>query len=151
FKNIQVLKELPADDLDGVMRFMAASLGVQCQFCHVTAETGNWPMEKDDKRAKQTARQMITMVKAINDQSFNGRPQVTCASCHTRHQRPDARPPLAVEMTPEQIAEANARAAAPPPAPAPPPAAGGEAPGRGGPGRGGPPRPTETIDQIADK
>src|SRR5262245_59651577 len=48
FKNIQVLKELPADDLDGVMRFMSASLGVQCQFCHVTTETGNWPMEKDD-------------------------------------------------------------------------------------------------------
>ena len=81
FKNIQVLKELPADDLDGVMRFMAASLGVQCQFCHVTTETGNWPMEKDDKRPKQTARQMITMVKAINDQSFNGRPQITCATC----------------------------------------------------------------------
>src|SRR6185436_19032235 len=154
FKNIQVLKELPADDLDGVMRFMSASLGVQCQFCHVTTETGNWPMDKDDKRAKQTARQMITMVKAINDQSFNGRPQITCATCHTGHQRPDARPPLAVEMTPDQIAEANARAALPPaPPPAAPPAgsAPGAAPGRGGPGRGGPPRPTETLDEIADK
>ena len=57
-------------------------------------------------------------------------------------------------MTPEQIAEANARAAAPPsPPPAATPAgdAPGAAPGRGGPGRGGPPRPTETLDEIADK
>src|SRR5512147_920995 len=54
FKNIQVLKDLPADQLDGVMRFMSASLGVKCDFCHVTSEQGNWPMEKDDKKNKQT-------------------------------------------------------------------------------------------------
>ncbi len=48
--NIQVLKDLPADDLDGVMRFMAASLGVHCDFCHVTSEKGDWPMESTTRR-----------------------------------------------------------------------------------------------------
>ncbi len=146
FMNIQVLKDLPADDLDGVMRFMSASLGVHCDFCHVTSAEGNWPMEKDDKENKRTARTMIQMMNTINDQSFEGRRTVNCASCHHGRNQPDRVPPLAAELTADQIASAAARAEAQRARANTPP---GEA-GRGGRGRGGPPRPTETIDQVLD-
>ena len=53
FKNIQVLKNIPADQLIPTMQFIGASLGVECEFCHVQHE-----MEKDDKKAKKTAREM---------------------------------------------------------------------------------------------
>lgn len=159
FKNIQVLKDLPADQLDGVMRFMAASLGVNCEFCHVSVPEGDWPMEKDDKKTKQTARQMIEMTRTINAQSFEGSTRVNCASCHHGQQEPNRIPPLAVPFTPEQIAAAAARAQAQaqvqaqtqeqgPGGRAGAPAGAG---GRGGPGGRGPARPAETLDQIVDK
>ena len=133
FKNIQVLKDLPADQLDGVMRFMSASLGVKCEFCHVTSEQGNWPMEKDDKKNKQTARTMIQMMNTINAQSFEGKPTVNCASCHHGRNEPDRLPPLAVELTPDQIAALAARAQAQQQAP-PPAARASTPPAPGAPG-----------------
>ena len=77
FKNIQVLKEIPADQLVPSMQFISASLGVECEFCHAGGV-----FEKDDRKEKQTARQMITMMFAINKENFNGRREVTCYSCH---------------------------------------------------------------------
>jgi hypothetical protein len=35
FKNITVLKGTPADQLIPAMQFITASLGVECDFCHV--------------------------------------------------------------------------------------------------------------------
>ena len=35
YKNIQVLKGVPASQVEPAMGFIAAALGVQCQFCHV--------------------------------------------------------------------------------------------------------------------
>src|SRR5712675_2029571 len=81
-KNIQVLKTLPAVDLFPAMQFIAASLGVSCEYCHVTDNTGRWPMEKDDKAPKLVARRMLTMVQEINKTHFNGQNRITCASCH---------------------------------------------------------------------
>jgi hypothetical protein len=153
YKNIQVLKDVPADQVDGIMRFMSASLGVHCDFCHVASDTGTWPMDKDDKKNKQTARTMVTMMNAINAANFDGKPTVNCASCHHGRNEPDRLPPLAVELTADQIAAAAARAQFqpqnPPPARGDAPPAGRGAPG-GPAGRGGPPRPTETIDQVLD-
>ncbi len=80
-KNIQVLKELPASQLDPLMDYFAASLGVQCNHCHVIDTTG-WYMEKDDKRTKQQARKMIKMVMDMNKNEFSGRTAVTCYTCH---------------------------------------------------------------------
>src|SRR5258706_8250079 len=59
FKNIKVFTGLPASQLDGAMDYMASSLGVSCGFCHVSAEKGPWPMEKDDREEKKNARKMI--------------------------------------------------------------------------------------------
>jgi len=76
YKNIQVFKTLPASDLDQTMAFMAGSLGVQCNHCHIN------PWEKDDKLQKQTARRMIKMVFDLNKGSFAGENAVTCFTCH---------------------------------------------------------------------
>src|SRR5215469_5855148 len=73
FKNIQVLKDIPADQIFPTMQFIAASLGVECDFCHVKGA-----FEKDDKEQKQTARKMITMMFAINKDHFGGERKVTC-------------------------------------------------------------------------
>jgi photosynthetic reaction center cytochrome c subunit len=77
FKNIQVLKGTPANQIIPSMQFIANSLGVECDFCHVRGAN-----EKDDKKPKQTARQMIQMQMAINRDNFKGEPEVTCFSCH---------------------------------------------------------------------
>jgi len=94
FKNVQILKEIPASKLMPTMYFIAASLGVGCDHCHVTSDNEPWPMEKDDKKEKQTAREMMKMMQAINDQNFAGRQEVTCATCHAGHAEPVALPPI---------------------------------------------------------
>ena len=54
YKNIQVLKGLPSDQVIPAMQFISASLGVDCEHCHVERA-----FDKDDKKPKQTARKMI--------------------------------------------------------------------------------------------
>ena len=120
YKNIQVLKDIPADELIPAMRFIETALGVECEFCHVQ---GNDPdrFSKDDKKEKGTARDMMKMMKQINDTSFEGRTEVTCATCHNGHSRPQAYAPMAtVESVKERLAEEQAR---PRPAPGQQPAA----------------------------
>jgi hypothetical protein len=80
-KNIQALKGLPASQLNMVMDYFAASLGVRCDHCHVIDATG-WYMDKDDKPTKRTARKMIQMVMDLNSKEFGGRSAVTCYTCH---------------------------------------------------------------------
>jgi photosynthetic reaction center cytochrome c subunit len=89
YKNITQLKGTPADQLQPAMQFIAASLGVDCAFCHVQGK-----MEADDKRAKATAREMMAMTAAINANSFRGQRQVTCYSCHRGATRPVNTPPV---------------------------------------------------------
>ena len=87
FKNIQALKGIPADQVIPSMQFIAASLGVECEFCHVAHAN-----EKDDKKPKVTARKMIAMMMAINKDNFEGHREVTCYSCHRGSTDPMATP-----------------------------------------------------------
>lgn len=87
FKNIQVLKGIPAEQLIPTMQFVAASLGVNCEFCHVKNA-----FEKDDKKPKQTARKMMEMMFAINADNFDRRREVTCYTCHRGNAMPVAIP-----------------------------------------------------------
>jgi hypothetical protein len=91
-KNIQVLKEIPEDQLIPTMQFISASLGVECDFCHVERE-----MDKDDKKPKKTAREMMRMTMAINHDNFQGGREVTCNSCHRGSSRPQAIPAIMTE------------------------------------------------------
>src|SRR5256885_4711106 len=81
FKNIQVLKGLPSDELFAAMQFITASLGVDCEHCHVR-EGREMKFDKDDKKPKVTARKMIQMMFAVNKDNFEGKREVTCYSCH---------------------------------------------------------------------
>ncbi len=92
FKNIQVLKGVPVEQWQPTMQFMATSLGVECEFCHV----GN-AREKDDKKQKQIARKMIEMTRALNKDVPELEAHVTCYSCHHGVQEPVYTPPVADE------------------------------------------------------
>src|SRR6185295_4609877 len=101
-KNIQVLKGLPEAQLSLVMNFVATSLGVQCNFCHVqqgkdpTTGTTKWLWESDDKPQKQTARRMMQMVlsiKANNKVDFREN-EVTCYTCHRGQTKPIGMPSM---------------------------------------------------------
>ena len=94
FKNIQVLKGIPAEQVFPTMQFIAASLGVECEFCHVRNA-----FEKDDKKPKQIARKMMEMMSAINKDNFEGHREVTCYSCHRGSPHPAAIPVVATEDT----------------------------------------------------
>jgi len=83
FKNIQVLKDLPSGQLIPAMQFITVSLGVECDFCHVRGA-----FDKDDNKPKQTARKMMQMMFALNQQDFDGRREVTCYSCHRGASKP---------------------------------------------------------------
>jgi photosynthetic reaction center cytochrome c subunit len=109
YKNITQLKGTPADQVTPAMSFMAASLGVDCAFCHVVPN-----MESDDKPQKKTAREMLAMQAMINKESFRGQRQVTCFSCHRGSARPVAVPPVAEADPSERAVPANP----PPPGPA---------------------------------
>lgn len=88
FKNIQSFKGHPASELLPAMQFMAASLKVECSYCHVEGDFGS-----DAKDEKITARRMIAMQRDINDKNFKGRNQVTCATCHAGSPNPTNIPP----------------------------------------------------------
>lgn len=100
FKNIQILKTVPAGRLLAVMEVgYSRSLGVDCTHCHLP---GEW--EKDDKATKGVAREMITMMRAINEEHLkkiknlrSETPVVNCTTCHRGQTKPalnlpDARP-----------------------------------------------------------
>lgn len=82
YRNIQVLKGLPASELEAIMALMTGSLGVRCNYCHVN------PFEKDDRPAKQTARMMMQMVFDLNKGRFAGRDAITCYTCHRGQPKP---------------------------------------------------------------
>ena len=102
YKNIQVLKGIPADQLIPGMQFIAASLGVECQFCHVEGD-----FEKDEKKTKRTARKMMEMMFAINKDNYEGHLEVTCYSCHRGSPEAVATPPVMAEEPKPAIGKAK--------------------------------------------
>jgi photosynthetic reaction center cytochrome c subunit len=91
FKNVQVLKDVPASEWFPTMQFISGALGVGCDHCHVN------PFPKDDKPAKARAREMMKMVQAINAHNFSDQQnRVTCMTCHNGSTKP-ARTPVTTE------------------------------------------------------
>jgi hypothetical protein len=91
FKNIQILKSMPAGRLLKVMELgYSKSLGVNCAHCHVVDQ---W--EKDDKPTKQITREMIKMAGAINNDYLKNiknlkseNPVINCTTCHRGQVKP---------------------------------------------------------------
>lgn len=118
-KNIQILKGLPESQLFLVMNFVASSLGVQCNFCHVQQgkdpKTGltNWVWESDAKPQKQTARRMMQMVlsvKANNKVDFREN-EITCYTCHRGQRQPVGLPPMPLARSGHEGPDDNAPSA----------------------------------------
>ena len=87
YKNIQVMKGMPASRLMPVMMMFTKSLGVECSYCHIPGE-----FAKDDKPTKETARRMLKMVHQINDQNFAETRSVSCWTCHRGSTKPESQP-----------------------------------------------------------
>lgn len=77
FKNVKVLTAIPAEHMGKVMNMMSASLGVNCSYCH---EGTNFA--KENVGHKDEARKMLTMTLGINNAHFEGKPSVSCYTCH---------------------------------------------------------------------
>jgi photosynthetic reaction center cytochrome c subunit len=89
FKNIEILKDIPSDQLIPSMRYMTAALGVRCDYCHEAEH-----FDGDDKPTKQRARNMMQMMFAIDKENFDGRREVTCYTCHRGSAKPVSVPAL---------------------------------------------------------
>jgi len=105
YKNIEVLKGVPAGQVIPAMQFITASLGVECTFCHVEGH-----FEKDDKEPKQIARDMMQMTFALNKNNFQGHREVTCYSCHRGAPNPLTIPVVGNESQPNPAAAGVAAA-----------------------------------------
>ncbi|HET9533665.1 MAG TPA: photosynthetic reaction center cytochrome c subunit family protein [Blastocatellia bacterium] len=82
YKNIQMLRGLPAERITKIMFAFKNSLGVDCTYCHVKDH-----FEKDDKATKQLARRMIALTRDANAK-LGGAGRVTCFTCHRGQPRP---------------------------------------------------------------
>lgn len=91
FKNVTQYKGVTAGRLLRIMELgFSRGLGVNCTHCHVD---GEW--DRDDKAAKQTAREMSRMVATINGDLLkkipnlrSSNPAVNCTTCHRGQIRP---------------------------------------------------------------
>src|SRR5881397_4387347 len=66
FKNVQILKGIPVNQFMETMGFFAASLGLNCVYCHVSQSLENWERFADDVPRKRMARSMMLMVNELN-------------------------------------------------------------------------------------
>ncbi len=87
FKNIKVLKGMPAYQLLPTMHYFEASLGFECSNCHVRGHN-----DSDKKPEKRKARKMIQMMEYINKNDFDGKQMVTCYTCHRGNATPKTIP-----------------------------------------------------------
>jgi cytochrome c553 len=94
---VKVLTGLLAPQFQEEMNLITQALGVTCGTCH--APRGNFA--SDEKPEKVTARRMLEMTKAINQQNFpDHKPKpgesvlgrVTCYTCHQGERTPKLPP-----------------------------------------------------------
>jgi photosynthetic reaction center cytochrome c subunit len=95
FKNVQVLRGLPASEFIETMGFFAVSLTANCTTCHGDASAGSWEHYADDTYLKQMTRKMVLMVNLINQSNFGGKREVTCYTCHRGDRIPRITPTIA--------------------------------------------------------
>lgn len=86
FKNIKVLKQLPADKLIPVMHEWNDALGVKCDFCHVKDRSS------DEKPTKNAARTMVNLTKDLNKRYKFLHDQASCYMCHHGKPEPEFHP-----------------------------------------------------------
>ncbi len=90
-ENLKVLPEdMSMQQVRRVMFGFTGAMGVNCLYCHVgePGQPDTFDFASDEKEPKETARAMMRMVKAINDDHITQLPegddriQVNCQTCH---------------------------------------------------------------------
>jgi photosynthetic reaction center cytochrome c subunit len=94
FKNVQVLKGLPADEFMSTMGIFSAALGMSCEDCHASNDAKWENYALDTSPRKVTARKMVQMVAALNKNNFAGVQMITCWTCHRGTTPPKITPNL---------------------------------------------------------
>jgi outer membrane lipoprotein-sorting protein len=97
FKKVDVLKGIPVDEFMDTMGMFSAALTLNCIDCHVPESVGGWEKFADETPLKVKARQMVTMVNAINRDNFRGVRAITCYTCHRGDLLPRTLPNLAAQ------------------------------------------------------
>lgn len=95
-RNLQVLPaDMGADELRDTMKSFFFGTGLRCSSCHVGEEgqpLTTYDFASDEAELKQTARQMLRMVNAINTEHLAPRgperAEVSCATCHRGERLP---------------------------------------------------------------
>jgi hypothetical protein len=91
---VRILRGLTVPQFEAEMQLMNQALGVACGHCHVR---GNFASDANPRKA--TARKMLEMTRAINQQFFEDYTpreggsrlgKVTCFTCHQGEERPKA-------------------------------------------------------------
>jgi hypothetical protein len=103
FKNVRILKGVPAGKFLDTMEGFSHALGTNCKKCHDTENFAS-----DDKKEKKAAREMIQMTQDINDKYLKAMPEmdrgsyVGCFTCHRGQSNPNARPKGSTDKAPEK-------------------------------------------------
>jgi len=108
FKSIEVLKGIPVDTFFETMGMFASAMGNDCTFCHVSGAYFDKTAFAEVTPRMRRARQMFTMMNALNEQYFAGRTRVTCFTCHGGTNTPKSEPDLAIQYG-EPVEDPNAR------------------------------------------
>jgi hypothetical protein len=87
FKNLKVLKP---EQVQPVMIAARQGFGQACTYCHVQGDFAS-----DDNPKKAIGLMMIQMVGEINAKFTDGKPHVTCYTCHRGEVEPAMRAPEA--------------------------------------------------------
>ena len=95
FKDVQVLRGIPASEFIETMGFFAVSLTANCTTCHGDASAGSWEHYADNTPLKTAARRMVVMMNSINQANFGGKREVTCYTCHRGDRTPRITPTIA--------------------------------------------------------
>ena len=97
YENLKVLpKDTNKYQMDSIMKNFNASLGVNCNFCHVQTEDAmkDWDFASDKKHHKIVAREMMIMTNKINGDYFKDEGQaVSCYTCHNGKKEPEFNAP----------------------------------------------------------
>jgi hypothetical protein len=83
YNNIQLLKGSPAESVIPTMEQIRHTIGVDCAYCHVPHDWAN-----DDKKPKQTTRQMFELLGFVKSTYFARQPKVSCWTCHRGQSSP---------------------------------------------------------------
>jgi len=95
FKDVQVLRGIPASEFIETMGFFAVALTANCTTCHGDASAGSWDHYADNTPLKSAARRMVIMMNSINQANFGGKREVTCYTCHRGDRLPRVTPTIA--------------------------------------------------------